>query len=392
MGPAVLRALIMLAGVLAAVGAFIACTQKPGLAPAVAPPAAKPIGTVIRIVAPLGLPPVPIPADNPPTAETVALGRRLYYDTALSVDNTISCASCHDPKFGFSDGQQFSDGVRGQKGNRNSPTIFNAAYFTTQFWDGRAPSLEKQAEGPMQNPVEMAHTLAGAELRLMADPSYKAEFKTAFGADVITYEMVEKCIASFERTVLSGNSPFDRHMYGGDKKALSASAKRGLEVFRNPKKGDCAVCHTMDEKYALFTDNKFHNLGVGVKLNINGETELTDLGRFNITNVASDKGAFKTPSLRNITLTAPYMHDGSHKNLKEVIDFYVGGGNSNPYRDKEIHPLDFLTGQELADLQEFLKSLTGEIPPNLGPPMTQQTLDLGLLRGPHWLHGEDNSR
>lgn len=373
---------VTLAGVLAAVAAFIACTEKPGPAPAVATPAAKPIGAVIQIVAPLGLPPVPIPADNPPTAETVALGRRLYYDTALSVDNTVSCASCHDPEHGFSDGQQFSDGVRKQKGNRNSPTVFNSAYYTLQFWDGRAPSLEKQAEGPMQNPVEMAHTLAGVEQKLNADPSYKAEFKKAFGADVITSEMAVKSIASFERTVVSGNSPFDRYMYGGDKKALSASAKRGLEVFRNPKKGNCAVCHTIEEKYALFTDNKFHNLGVGVKLNINGETELTDLGRFKITNVESDKGAFKTPSLRNITLTAPYMHDGSHKNLKEVIDFYVGGGNSNPYRDKEIYPLDFLTGQELADLQEFMKSLTGEIPPNVGPPTTQQTLNLGLLRGP----------
>lgn len=370
---------IIVVCVLALAAVLISCSQKPV---SVSRPAATPIGTPIQIVAPLGLPAVPIPADNPPTAETVALGRSLYYDTALSVDNTVSCASCHDPKSGFSDGKQFSDGVRGQKGNRNSPTVFNAAYFTTQFWDGRVPSLEKQAEGPVENPVEMAHTLKGVEKRLMADPTYRAEFKKAFGADVITYEMVEKAIASFERTVVSGNSPFDRYMYGGDKKALSASAKRGFEVFRNPKKGNCAVCHTVEEKYALFTDNEFHNLGVGVKLGITGETELTDLGRFKVTNVETDKGAFKTPSLRNIALTAPYMHDGSHKNLKEVIDFYVGGGNSNAYRDKEIHPLDFLTGQELADLQEFLKSLTGEIPSNVGPPAAPQAFNLGLLRGP----------
>jgi cytochrome c peroxidase len=330
----------------------------------------------------LGLPPVPIPADNPPTAETVALGRRLYYDPALSVDDTVSCATCHHPAFGFSDGKQFSDGVRNQKGDRNSPTVFNSAYYTTQFWDGREPSLEKQAEGPVQNPVEMAHTLAGVEKKLMADPSYRAEFKKAFGADVITYEMVAKSIASFERTVISGNSPFDRYFYGGDKKAMSASAIRGLEVFRNPEKGDCEVCHTIGKKYALFTDNKFHNLGVGVKLTIDGETELTDLGRFKVTKVEADKGAFKTPSLRNITLTAPYMHDGSHKNLKEAIDFYVGGGNSNPFRDKEIHPLDFLTGRELADLEEFLKALTGETPPDVGPPITEQALNLVLLRGP----------
>ncbi|MFB3922102.1 MAG: cytochrome-c peroxidase [Terriglobia bacterium] len=360
---------------------IIACSQQPTpVAPAAV--VVKPIGAPIQIVAPLGLPPVPIPADNPPTAETVALGRRLYYDTALSVDNTISCASCHDPKFGFGDGHQFSDGVRGQKGDRNSPTVLNAAYYTTQFWDGRAGTLEQQAEGPVQNPVEMAHTLKGVEQRLNADPTYKAEFKKAFGADVITYDMVAKSIASFERTVVSGNSPFDKYLYGGDKKALSASARRGLEVFRNPKRGNCAVCHTIDEKFALFTDNKFHNLGVGVKLNVNGETELTDLGRFKVTNTEADKGAFRTPSIRNIALTAPYMHDGTHKNLKEVLDFYVGGGNSNPHRDKEIHPLDFLTGQEQADLIEFMKSLTGEMPPDVGPPATQQAMNFAILRRP----------
>lgn len=359
---------------------FIACSQQP--APVAPAAAAKPIGTPIQIVAPLGLPPVPIPADNPPTAETVALGRRLYYDTGLSVDNTVSCASCHDSKFGFGDGKQFSDGVRGQKGDRNSPTVFNTAYYMTQFWDGRVGTLEQQAEGPVQNPVEMAHTLTVVEQRLMADPSYRAEFKKAFGTDVITYEMVEKAIASFERTVISGNSPFDRYFYGGDRRAMSASAIRGLEVFRNPEKGDCEECHTIGEKYALFTDNKFHNLGVGVKLAIDGEAELTDLGRFKVTKVEADKGAFRTPSIRNIALTAPYMHDGSHKNLKEVLDFYVGGGNSNPHRDKEIHPLDFLTGQEQADLIEFMKSLTGEMPPNVGPPPTPQAFNVGLLRGP----------
>lgn len=343
----------------------VSCKQKPTPAPR---PESKPIGSAITIAAPLGLPPLPIPRDNPPTAETVALGRRLYYDRALSVDNTVSCATCHAPQSGFGDGRQVSIGVRGQMGTRNASTVFNSAYYTTQFWDGRAPSLEKQVEGPLTNPVEMDNTLDRLERQLNADPSYRAEFKKAFGADSITYEMVEKSIASFERTVVSGNSPFDRFTYGGDKKALSASAQRGLEVFRDPKKGNCAVCHTIGEKYALFTDNKFHNLGVGVKLGINGTAEFTDLGRFKETNVEADKGAFKTPSLRNIALTAPYMHDGSHKTLKEVIDFYIGGGNSNPYRDKEIHPLDFLTGKERADLQEFLKSLTGEIPPNLDPP------------------------
>ena len=340
---------------------------------------ASPIGTPFKIKVPLGLPPVQIPADNPPTAETVALGRRLFYDPVLSVDNTVSCATCHNPGDGFGDGQRVSSGVRQQKGTRNAATVFNAAYYSEQFWDGRAPSLEKQAEGPVTNPVEMGNTLEGVERKLNAIASYRADFKRAFGSDVITYDMVEKCIASFERTVVSGNSPFDRYRYGGDNTALSASARRGFEVFREPKKGNCAVCHIVGDTYALFTDNKFHNLGVGVKLGIDGEAELADLGRFTVTKVESDKGAFKTPSLRNITMTPPYMHDGSHKNLKEVIDFYVGGGNSNPYRDKEIHPLNFLTGQERADLQEFLKSLTGEIPPDLGPPSSLQAFNLELL-------------
>ena len=329
-----------------------------------APPAAVPTGTRVEIAAPLGLPPVPIPADNPPTADTIALGRRLYYDPILSVDNTVSCATCHHPDFGFADGKQVSEGVGGKTGTRNSPTVFNAAYLTTQFWDGRAPSLETQAEGPVENPVEMAHTLADVEQKLMADPSYRAEFKKAFRVDRITYEMVEKAIASFERTVVSGNSPFDRYFYGGDKTAVSESAKRGLEVFRNPKKGNCAVCHTIEENYALFTDNKFHNLGVGFTL----QGEFTDPGRYNLTKNEADKSKFHTPSLRNIALTAPYLHDGSTKTLKDVIDFYIGGGNSNPNLDPEIHVLGFLTGRERADLLAFLEWLTGKMPPNVGPP------------------------
>jgi cytochrome c peroxidase len=159
-------------------------------------------------------------------------------------------------------------------------------------------------------------------------------------------------------------------MYAGENNALSESAKRGLEVFRNPKKGNCAVCHTIGDNYALFTDNKFHNLGAGVKLTLDGEATFSDAGRFKVTGNERDTGAFKTPSLRNIALTAPYMHDGSDKTLKQTIDFYIGAGNSNPYRDKEIHSLDFLTGRERADLLEFLKSLTGDLPANSGPPTT----------------------
>ncbi len=330
--------------------------------------AGVPVGTPVNLKAPLGLPQVPIPADNPLTAEKIALGRKLYYDPILSVDNTIACASCHSPAFGFADPKPFSMGVGGKTGGRNAPTVLNSAYNALQFWDGRAPSLEKQAEGPVQNPVEMANTLPAVEKKLLANAAYRAEFEKAFGPGPITFEKAEQAIASFERTVISGNSPFDRYFYGGDKSALSPSARRGLEVFRNPKKGNCAACHTIGEKNALFTDNKFRNIGVGADYQGNYQ----DLGRYNVTHNEADKGAFKTPTLRNIAKTAPYMHDGSLKTLKDVVDFYVGGGNSNPHLDKEIHALDFLTGQERADLAAFLKSLTGEMPPNVGPPANRQ--------------------
>ncbi len=323
----------------------------------------KPVGAVVEIAAPLGLPAVPFPADNPPTQETISLGRRLYYDPALSVDNTVSCASCHSPEHGFSDGKSVSNGVGGKTGTRNSPTVFNSAYFEVQFWDGRVPSLEKQAEGPVQNPVEMAHTLKGVEDRLNADASYREQFAKAFGPGPITYEAVEKSIASFERTVVSGNSPFDRWKYGHDDRAVSDSVKRGFVVFSSKDKGNCTACHEIGEKYALFTDNKFHNIGIGADID-----KLADEGRYAVTKNEADRGTFKTPSLRNISLTGPYMHDGSLKTLKDVIDFYIGGGNSNAHLDKNIRVLDFLSGQERADLQAFLESLSGEMPPNVGPP------------------------
>ena len=177
-------------------------------------------------------------------------------------------------------------------------------------------------------------------------------------------DRAKKAIASFERTVLSGNSPFDRFMYGGEEDTLSESAKRGLKVFRDPAKGNCEVCHSMEEDHALFTDDKFHNLGVGA--NIDGT--LADQGRYEVTKNEADRGAFKTPGLRNIAESGPYMHDGSLKTLKEVIDFYIGAGNSNEWRDKDLKELDHLTGQERTDLEEFLKSLTAEMPASTNAP------------------------
>jgi cytochrome c peroxidase len=311
------------------------------------------------------LPPVPIPADNPVTVETVALGRRLFYEKKLSGDNSLSCSSCHNPLLGFTDNQKHSTGMGGKTGTRNAPTVVNAAYAPVQFWDGRATSLEAQAAGPIANPVEMNQTHEVSVNKLEADPSYQKDFAQAFGPGPINIVKMEKALASFERTVISGNSPFDKYQYGGDKKALTPAAIRGLAIFTDKARGNCSACHTIEEHFALFTDGKFHNIGIGV----NGEGELTDPGRFSESKVEGDHGAFKTPTLRNIAKSAPYMHDGSLKTLKDVVDFYAGGGNSNPYLDKEIKEIK-LSGKDRADLVEFLQSLTGDMPPDAGPPQT----------------------
>lgn len=323
-----------------------------------------PIGKEIAIKSPLGLPPVPIPKNNPPTDETIALGRRLFYDNRLSKDNTLSCASCHQPDAYFTDNLRVSKGVGGQSGVRNAPTLLNVAYEPFQFWDGRALTLEDQAAGPMINPVEMnqAHDVSVSKLR--RDPVYHSMFRAAFGTEDVTLSRIEKALASFERTLLSGDSAFDRFQYGGDKNALTPQQVRGLAVFINPVKGNCAACHTINAQYALFTDGKFHNLGEGVE---DDGVTFKDLGRYHQTGIQSDRGAFKTPTLRNIAKTAPYMHDGSLKTLKEVVDFYAGQGNSNPNLDKEIQSIH-LSGQDREDLVAFLNSLTGDMPANVGPP------------------------
>ncbi|CAN5587782.1 cytochrome c peroxidase [soil metagenome] len=323
----------------------------------------RPVGAPVAIHVPLGLPPVPIPADNPPTADSIALGRKLFYDVRLSKDNTIACSFCHNPSLGFTDGMGISRGVGGMVGVRNAPTVVNAAYLPLQFWDGRAVSLEEQAASPIADPVEMNQTHEVSVSKLAKDPTYKAMFLKTFGPGPVTIGRVENALASFERTILSGNSAFDRYQFGGDKTALTPAQIRGLALFQDPKKGNCAVCHSIDATYALFTDGKFHNIGEGV----GDDGNFKDIGRYHQTKLEADRGAFKTPTLRNIANTGPYMHDGNLKTLKEVVDFYAGGGNSNPYLDKEIRAIA-LTGQERSDLVEFLKSLTGEMPPNVGPP------------------------
>jgi cytochrome c peroxidase len=307
------------------------------------------------------LPPLTVPAGNRPTAATIALGRKLFFDPRVSFDDSVSCSSCHNPARGFTDGLPTSRGMKARLGKRNAPTVLNAAYLPLQFWDGRAGSLEQQAAGPIENPLEMSQPHGVFLKKLNADPVYRAEFQRAFGSGFITMDTVEMALASFERTMLSGNSPFDRYQYGHDPKAMGAAAIRGLEVFQSEQKGNCAACHTIDKEYALFTDGKFHNLGVGM----NADGELTDLGRYEQTKVEVDRGAFRTPSLRNVAKTAPYMHDGSEKTLREVVDFYVGGGNSNPQLDPKIKPIH-LTEQERVDLIEFLNALTGEPSADVG--------------------------
>jgi len=316
------------------------------------------VGTPVSLSAPLGLPPVPVAPDNPPTRETIDLGRQLFFSPILSADRSLSCATCHDPGKGFAESHQVSTGIHGGKGTRNAPTLLNAVYSKAQFWDGRAATLVEQVSGPMLNSIEMGNTLEGVERAVAADPDLVRAIEKAYGPGKPTMEKITKAIAAFECTLVSGNSPFDRFFYGGDKSAMSEAAQRGLEVFRNPAKGNCAACHTIGANYAVFTDHLFHNLGAGM----DSQGEIADPGRFKITGREQDRGAFKTPTLRNVALTAPYMHDGSLRSLKEVVDFYVGGGSSNPHLDPLIKPLTHLTKQERADLVAFLVSLTGEMP------------------------------
>ncbi len=317
----------------------------------------RPAGAPMEIEAPLGLPAIPFPPDNPPTEETMALGERLFFDPVLSADGTVSCATCHDPKLGFADGKPVSAGIDGQRAARNAPTVLNAVYFDSQFHDGRAGTLEEQAEGPLTNPVEMGNTTAGATSAVAAAPEYADAFKRAFGPGPVTWEKIAKALAAFERTLVSGGSPFDRYRFGGDETALSEEARRGWESFRDPDRGNCTICHHVGAHTATFTDNLFHNIGVGV----DAQGDITDLGRYIVTNRDEDKGAFKTPSLRNVALTAPYMHDGSLATLEDVLDFYAVGGRRNPYLDADMKPVA-LSAQDRSDLMAFLHALTSHAP------------------------------
>jgi cytochrome c peroxidase len=322
--------------------------------------------------------------ENPLTRAKIELGRQLYFDPRLSKDFSISCASCHDPEFGYAHETRFGVGVGAQEGNRNSPVAYNRILSAAQFWDGRASSLEEQAKGPIANPIEMSNTHEACVECLNGIPGYVRQFNRIFD-DGLNIDNAARAIASFERTLVTGPAPWDFHQelksfeeaYAADiedldalkqedpelhkeytdlkaaaeKHPISESAARGGELFFSDKSG-CTACHLG----ANFTDEKYHNLGVGM------EAAEPDLGRYTVTNQDIDRGAFKTPTVRNVAMTAPYMHDGSQKTLEEVVEWYAKGGHPNQWLDKNIKKLE-LTDRDKADLVAFMKEgLQGELP------------------------------
>jgi cytochrome c peroxidase len=314
--------------------------------------------------------------ENPLTRAKIELGRQLYFDPRLSADVKVSCASCHNPDEGFARHTQFGIGIRDQAGGRNSPVSYNRILSGPQFWDGRAPSLEAQAIGPIANPIEMGHTHEACVACLAAVPGYKLQFDKIFGK--LNIETVGDALASFERSIVTGPTPFDYYerfkpfeqldpddlkddpetlaKYNAAKAAaeahpLSESAKRGRELFFTDK-ANCTACHVG----ANLTDEKYHNLGVGMAV------EKPDIGREDTTKDPKDRGAYKTPTIRNVALSAPYMHDGSQKTLEEVVEWYAKGGHANPNLDEKVKKLN-LSDQDKKDLVEFMtQGCTGEFP------------------------------
>lgn len=290
---------------------------------------------------------MPVPDENPLTPDKVTLGRRLFSDRLLSRDHALACATCHDPRRAFADGRPMAIGARSRTGTRSTPAIINRGYGTAQFWDGRARTLEDQVLEPIVNPKELDLTIDEAVDRLERSRQYRNQFRTVFGR-AVNAEDLARALASYVRTILSGSSAFDRYM-AGNRDALSDQARQGLGLFRG--KGNCLVCHIGP----TLTDEQFHNTGVAWR-----DGQLTDEGRFAISGHERDRGAFKTPTLREIARTAPYMHDGSLATLEAVVDFYDDGGRLNLNIDPEIHPLH-LAAEEKQALVLFLQSLSGTI-------------------------------
>ena len=342
--------------------------------------------TILRFAIPLGLPAdfweYYVPKSNPLTLERVELGRKLFFEKRLSSDGTVACATCHDPQLGFADGKPVAIGVGDRRGTRNSPTILNALFSPGQFWDGRADTLEDQAPQPLTNPLEMGNKSNGEVVaRLREMPEYMQGFREVFGGQP-TIERFAQAIAAYERTLIAGASPFDRFI-SGETNAISDRARRGLTLFRG--KGRCSRCHTFSEQVPFFTDFAYHNTGVAANhprfegiarraynagegdqaraiIDALGREEGGDeLGRMRFSYLVFDLGAFRTPSLRNIGLTAPYFHDGSAPTLADVVRFYNEGGKPNLNREWELNALA-LTEEEQRDLVAFLESLTGQLP------------------------------
>ena len=324
-----------------------------------------------------------IPPDNPQTPEKIALGKKLFFDGRLSVDGTVACASCHDPDRAFTDGKPTSVGIGGSIGQRNAPTILNALYNKTQFWDGRAKTLEEQAALPIINPIEMGQpSLEAAVVRIGPIGEYQDAFQRVFGRPLSGSDLV-RAIASYERSLVSFNSPFDRFI-AGDKNAIDDAAKRGWELFNT--RARCNKCHALTETQrdvTFFTDNDFHNIGIGIIRHnvvalarqaeqlVNSadpaavdraalQTDMSALGRFLISKRESDIASFKTPGLRNVLVTGPYFHDGSQVTLWDVVDHYnKGDGLQNPWLDEDMQPLA-LTEKDIDDVVAFLASLTSD--------------------------------
>jgi cytochrome c peroxidase len=334
-----------------------------------------------QVGAPVEMTRAAIPADNPQTPEKISLGQKLFFDRRLSVDGTVSCSTCHDPALAFTDRKRTSVGVKGRTGQRNAPTILNALYNKTQFWDGRVNTLEEQAALPIVNSVEMGHpNLDAAVAQIAAVGEYQQAFRVVFGRPPNGPDLL-RAIASYERTQLSFDSPFD-HFIAGDKNAIDASAKRGWELFNTQAR--CNKCHALTDTQRDVTnliDNDFHNIGIlavqhkvvplarQAKQLINSgdkeavdraaiQTDMSALGRFLITKKEKDIASFKTPNIRNVLVTGPYFHDGSQETLWDVVDHYnKGAGLQNPYLDGDIQPLA-LTETDIDDLVAFMASLT----------------------------------
>jgi cytochrome c peroxidase len=346
-----------------------------------------------------------IPPASPLTPATVALGEKLFFDGRLSRDDTVACSTCHDPARAFTDGRPTSVGIYGRTSQRNAPTILNALYNKTQFWDGRANTLEQQAALPITNSFEMGSaSIADAASKIASDKDYQEQFMLAFRRGVNAQDML-RAIATYERTLVSFDSPFD-HFIAGEKDAVSDEARSGWELFNT--KARCNLCHALTDNrrdVTVFTDNDFHNIGIGIIRhhvvplaqqaerelahgNLQAiddaaiESEISTLGRFLITKRQSDLASFKTPDIRNILVTGPYFHDGSMETLWDIVDHYnKGAGLTDPWLDEDIQPLA-LTEPEINDLVAFLASLTSPRYKELGDKEYSRQLALSKISRP----------